>query len=311
MKVLISGANGFLGKRLRDHFDHRGDSIFSIQRVSSNIRLDNAIAWNIENGWLDLAPMENADLLIHLAGENIFGRWTAAKKARIRQSRLDGTAQLVEAISRLNHPPQILFSASASGFYGSCGNDFKKEHSPKGRGFLAELCADWEAAAGQAQRFGVRVLMLRLGVILDPTGGALKKMLLPFRLGFGGRFGKGDQYFPWIAAAEIPFIMDFLIRENVCGPINLVAPDCITNADFTKALARHLARPARLPFPKRLAQILFGEMADETLLASCRAIPALLQSLNYSFRYPTLQKCLDKILPQNRKANSENAKSNR
>lgn len=307
MKVILSGSKGFLGRRLRRHFEKKGDRLFPIQRVSSNNPIDDpiendttekAIGWNVEGDWMDIKPMEDADIVIHLAGENIAGRWTVAKKRRIWKSRITGTRQLVDALSRLKKPPSSLFCASATGFYGDGGNELKDEKSRCGKGFLASLCAEWEAAATQAQSFGMRVILLRFGVILDPNGGALKKMLPPFRLGLGGKIGGGDQYFPWIAGDEIPPIIDFLIRQtSLSGPVNLVSPDCVTNADFTNALSNRLACPAFFHIPKGLIRVIFGEMGEETLLASCRAQPAILRSGGYQFRHSTLVQCLKSILP--------------
>jgi uncharacterized protein len=302
MKLLISGASGLLGKRLTQHFETTGATVLPITRVSSDLPKEASVAWNPTSGWFDTDQMEHADAIIHLAGENVAeGRWSVAKKKRILSSRVTGTQQIVNAISKLERPPKILFNASGTGFYGDSDQEPRDESHPAGKGFLASVCVAWEKEATKVAGYGVRPILLRFGVILDPDGGALKKMLLPFRMGLGGRIGTGEQFFPWISAPEIPRILETLIHSspNVVGPINMVAPQQVTNRDFTQALASYLRRPAVIPVPKFAIKMLFGEMGTEMLLGSCRPVPKVLESIPYSFLHPTLASTLKTLLPKN------------
>lgn len=296
MKILISGSRGLVGKRLTQHFSEAGSTVVPITRTHTDEPLSDAVAWNPASGWFDTKAMEQADVVIHLAGDNIAdGLWTRKKKQRITTSRIQGTAHLAEALSQLKSPPKTFFCASATGFYGTKVFDPATESSPPGKGFLAETCQAWETEALRVQERGIRTILLRFGVILDPAGGALKKMWLPFRLGLGGRIGKGRQYFPWIAAPEIPPILDFLIHKapDAQGPINIVAPQAVTNAQFTQTLARYLHRPAVIPVPAILIRLALGEMGRETLLASGHIHPEKLTTLGYPFHYPQLTQALD------------------
>ena len=301
MKILISGARGLLGKRLSCFFKDTGSTVLPITRVATDQAIDAGVAWNPQTAWFDRHSMENAEAVIHLAGENVGdGLWTKGKKERIFASRIEGTQQLVSAIAKLEHPPKTLFCASATGFYGYTGDLERLEHDAAGEGFLATVCAAWENEANKVAPLGTRPILLRFGVILDPAGGALKKMILPFRIGLGGRIGSGQQYFPWIAGPEIPHIIDALIHRypDLTGPVNMVAPQSVTNAAFTQALASHLRRPALLPFPAFMVKTLFGKMGREMLLGSCRAIPSVLSKTDYSFAYPSLEATFDAILPK-------------
>ena len=236
--------------------------------------------------------------VVHLAGENIAaGRWTPARKAEIRRSRVDGTRNLCEVLARLPHPPKVLVSASAIGLYGDRGAEILTEESAAGTGFLAEVCREWEAAAAPAARVGIRVVNLRFGMVLSPTGGALKKMLLPFKLGMGGRIGSGEQFTSWIALDDvIGAIHHVLCEESVRGAVNAVAPEPASNADFTRTLARVLRRPTLLPLPAFAARLALGEMADALLLGGARVMPARLQASGYRFRFPDLESALRHLL---------------
>ncbi|MCS1410128.1 MAG: Epimerase family protein [Verrucomicrobia subdivision 3 bacterium] len=301
MKVLISGTSGLLGRRLTDHFASQQADAIPIVRVLSDKASQSGAAWNPQSGWFDLEAMEGSDVFIHLAGENIgAGRWTAARKERIRMSRVKKTTQLTTALAQLQSPPKHFLCASGTGFYGDSGSQPRPEDALAGNGFLASVCVDWEKAALQATVAGIHTHLLRFGMILDPAGGALRKMLLPFRLGIGGRIGSGKQFFPWIAAPEVPHIIDFLLQQpsTVSGPINVVAPQAITNTEFTQILARHLRRPAFFPVPGLVVRTIFGEMGQEMLLSGCRAVPQALANRAYPFRYPTLDACLQAILPR-------------
>ena len=267
MKRIISGASGFVGQLLVDAWRAQAVPVVPIQRVEHSEALREAVAWNVGTGWLDHAQLEGASVVVHLAGENVgSGRWTRRKKERIRGSRVDGTRQLVSALSRLKCPPSLFLCASATGFYGPSSE-------------------------------GSRTVLLRFGVILDPRKGALKKMLLPFRLGLGGCIGSGSQYMPWICSHEIPHAVEFLMQQQaISGPVNLVSPEPMTNQEFTRALARQLNRPALLPLPAFAGRLLFGEMGEETLLSSWRAEPKVLTDHAYPFRHPTLREALARLL---------------
>jgi uncharacterized protein (TIGR01777 family) len=236
--------------------------------------------------------------VVHLAGENIAtGRWTAQKKARILESRVQGTRLLCEAIMQLVKPPKVFVSASAVGYYGDRGTQLLREESAPGKGFLAEVCRAWEAAAAPVAQRGLRLVYLRLGVVLSPAGGALAKMLVPFRLGAGGVVGTGKQYMPWVALDDVVgAIHHVLTTETLQGPVNVVAPELMTNETFTKTLGRVLGRPTVLPMPAFAVRLAFGEMADPLLLASARVEPARLMASGYTFRYPELESALRSLL---------------
>lgn len=301
MKMLVSGAGGFLGKRLCDYFRSQSADVLPIMRVRSDQSSETGAAWNPRSGWFDLNRMEAADIVIHLAGDNIAeGRWTPAKKERIRASRVDGTTQLANALSRLQLPPRHFFCASAVGLYGNSESQPRTETDAAGKGFLASVCVDWENATIPATAARIPTTLLRFGAILDPAGGALGKMLLPFRLGLGGRLGSGKQSFPWIAAPEIQQIIEFLAQQPsiASGPINVVAPQIVTNGEFTRALAQHLRRPSWFPVPEFVIRSAFGEMGQEMLLSGCPVLPQALVEKGYVFRYPTLDDCFKAILPR-------------
>jgi uncharacterized protein (TIGR01777 family) len=248
-------------------------------------------------GVKDLSRLEGVEAVIHLAGENISSRWTAARKAEIRRSRVEGTRRLCESLARLSRAPKVLVSASAMGYYGDRGDEILREDFPAGSDFLAQVCREWEAATEPASRAGVRVANLRFGMILSPAGGALKKMLLPFKLGAGGRIGDGKQYMSWIAIDDaIGAIYHALVTESLRGPVNVVAPAPVTNAEFTRTLARVLSRPAVAPMPAFAARFAFGELADALLLSSQRVAPIRLQQSGYKFRYPELEGALRYLL---------------
>lgn len=301
MKILISGAGGLLGKRLCAYFRSQSAEVLPIVRVRSDQSSKIGAAWNPQSGWFDLNRMEETDIVIHLAGDNIAkGRWTPAKKERIRASRVDGTTQLANALSRLEPPPRRFFCASAVGFYGHSESQPRTETDADGKGFLASVCLDWENATIPATAARIPTTLLRFGAILDPAGGALGKMLLPFRLGLGGRLGSGKQFFPWIAAPEIPQIIEFLAQQPSASlaPVNVVSPQIVTNGEFTQSLAQHLRRPAWLSIPEFVIRIVFGEMGREMLLSGCPVLPQALVEKGYVFRHPTLDACFKAILPR-------------
>jgi len=236
--------------------------------------------------------------VVHLAGENIAaGRWTRSRKDAIRQSRVRGTSLLAETLASLNRPPAVFVSASAVGYYGDRGNELLNERSPQGSGFLADVCKEWEAATDPATERGIRVVNLRIGMVLSATGGALSRLLLPFRLGLGGRIGNGRQYMSWIGLDDLVRAVCFSIeRTEIAGALNAVAPETVTNREFTRTLGAVLARPAVLPIPRFFLRLVLGEMADSLLFASARVEPRVLLSSGLDFSSPTLQSALRQIL---------------
>jgi len=226
---------------------------------------------------------------IHLSGENIAGRWTEQKKCRIRESRIFATDFLALALAKAEPRPRTFICASAIGYYGNRGDEILAEESPSGDGFFPEVCREWELATDPAVDAGIRVVNLRTGIVLSRNGGALKQMLLPFKLGLGGRIGNGRQYWSWIHIADFVSAMHHILRgENIRGPVNMTAPNPVTNAEFTRVLAEALKRPAVLPIPAVLARFAFGELADEGLLASARVVPQKLLLGGSQFQYPYL-----------------------
>lgn len=254
--------------------------------------------WDPTDGLLDEREVESFDAVIHLAGESLAGgRWTAARKARIRESRVNSTQLLADRLTRLKHRPKLFFCASAIGIYGNRGNECLTEEALPGEGFLAEVCKEWEAAAKCASSAGIRVVHLRFGVILSSHGGALQKMLTPFQLGLGGVIGSGDQYWSWITLDDVVGAIEHLLTsQNADGGVNVVSPEPVTNREFTKVLGRILRRPTLLHVPRFAARLAFGELADEALLASQRVAPTKLLNNGYSFRYPVLEGALRRVL---------------
>ena len=234
------------------------------------------------------------DQVVHLAGENIAdGRWTTSKKNSILQSRIQSTRLLCNALAQLSQPPQVLVSASATGFYGDRGEEVLTEESSRGSGFLAEVCQAWEENTEPARKAGIRCVQLRIGVVLSPEGGALAKMLPPFRLGLGGRIGSGEQYVSWITLADLLLVIDHcLATMSLSGPVNAVAPQPITNREFTRALGDALGRSTHFPFPRVVAKLVFGEMAEATLLASTRVQPSKLLASGFQFTSPAIADAL-------------------
>lgn len=253
-----------------------------------------SIVWNPAGGLKDPSQLESVDTIVHLAGENIAaGRWTVKLKDRIRRSRIDGTRNLVKSLSAISKRPKTLISASAIGYYGDRGATVLNEDASVGKGFLAELCRDWEHESQAASDLGLRVVNVRIGVVLSSKGGALAKMLLPFKLGAGGIIGSGKQYWSWIGLHDLVRVLMFCIEnEALHGPLNAVSPNSMTNYDFTKGVGRVLHRPTIFPMPAFAAKLALGEMAEELLLASARVTPEKLQANGFEFDYPDLDSCL-------------------
>lgn len=297
MRILITGSTGLVGSALVPSLQSKGHQVVRLVRSTPNAGA-NEVRWDPENGTLATAELEALDAVVHLAGESVAqGRWTHEKKKRIRDSRIKGSRLLSETLAKLNDKPEVLVSASAVGFYGSRGDEILDEQSASGSGFLAEVCREWELATQPAAQSGVRVVNLRFGVILSGEGGALGKMLFPFRLGVGGKLGNGRQYMSWIAIDDAVGAIELaLTDQNLRGPVNVVAPNATTNFEFTKTLGRVLSRPTIFPVPAFAARAVFGEMADATLLASQRVEPRRLKESGYVFKYPDLEDALRHVL---------------
>ncbi|MCK6547310.1 TIGR01777 family oxidoreductase [Myxococcota bacterium] len=283
MKVVITGASGMIGSALRGLLERRGDQVVAMTRPDR---------WDPEAGTIDreLLAREAPDAVVHLAGENIGDqRWTEERKQKLRDSRTKGTELLARTIASLDRRPRVFVSASAIGIYGNRGDEILSDESSPGTGFLAELCRDWEAAADAAREAGIRVVHPRLGVVLAREGGALQKMLLPFKLGLGGRLGSGRQWMSWVAREDVTGAILFAIeREALSGPLNVVSPHPVRNSELTKALGSALGRPTLFPVPEFGLKLAFGEMAEEALLASACVTPARLQATGFPFRFPDL-----------------------
>ncbi len=296
-RVAITGASGLIGTALRAHLAERGYTVLPFVR-GGGASPTGAIRWDPARGELDAEALEGVDAVVHLAGESVAeGRWTPARKARIRGSRVDGTGLLARAIAARRAGPRVLVSASAVGFYGDTGEREVDESAARGEGFLAEVCEAWEAAAQPARDAGVRVVHPRIGVVLAPRGGALERLVPIFRLGAGGRLGDGRQGFPWIAIDDVLGALALALRDDTLrGPVNLVAPAHTTNADFTRALASVLSRPAFFPVPAFALRAALGAMADEALLHGQHVRPRVLAEHAYSFAFPDLTGALRHVL---------------
>jgi uncharacterized protein (TIGR01777 family) len=303
MHVLVSGSTGLVGSALVPFLTTGGHQVTRLVRSAPRSGAKE-VPWDPARGRVPTPGLEGVDAVVHLAGENIAsGRWTAEKKARIRDSRVQGTRLLCEALAELAEPPKVLVSASAIGYYGDCGDRVLREDSPPGDDFLAEVCRGWEDATQPARQRGIRVVNLRFGIVLSPAGGALSKMLTPFKLGLGGVIGSGEQYMSWIALDDVVgAIHHALVTETLQGPVNAVAPQPVTNREFTRTLGRVLGRPTLFPMPAFAARTIFGEMADALLLASTRVDATRLRETDYAFRFADLESALRHLLGKTRAA---------
>ncbi|MCZ6632501.1 MAG: TIGR01777 family oxidoreductase [bacterium] len=287
MKILVTGSSGLVGSALSPVLVEKGHAVSRLGRSASQTDF----SWDPEQGVLDEAALEGVEAVVHLAGENIAeGRWTAQKKQRIRDSRVKSTQLLSEKLAGLEQPPSVLLCASAIGFYGDRGDEFLREDSEPGSGFLPDVCQEWEGATQPAREKGIRVVNLRIGIVLSLAGGALAKMLFPFKMGVGGKIGSGNQYMSWITLDDLVGVMGHaLSTEDLTGPVNAVSPGAVTNLEFTKTLGRVLKRPTLFPMPGFAARMAFGEMADALLLSSARVEPHVLRGSDYTFQNPDLE----------------------
>lgn len=295
MKVALTGSHGLVARHLTPALDAAGHQVLPLVRGPAS---RGQVHWDPAAGELDPDALGDVDAVVHLAGKGIFGRWTATHKREVRASRLEGTRLLAERLAGLGRKPAVLVSGSAVGYYGDRGSEELTEVSTRGEGFLAQLVEDWEAATGPAEEAGIRTVKLRSGIVCAADGGALKAQLPVFKLGLGGRLGRGEQWMSWISVDdEVGAILHALGNDGLTGPANLVAPEPVTNAAFTRALAGALHRPAVLAVPAVALKAVVGqEMADEMLLASQRVAPVALESSGYRFRHPELRGALDAVL---------------
>src|SRR6202161_799836 len=290
-RILVSGASGPIGAALLPSLRDEGWSVVRLARGTAAGRSpDNAqIAWDPATQIAAETVLE-FDAVIHLAGESIFGRWTAAKKRKIRDSRVAGTLNLASALARTEQKPKVFVCGSAIGYYGNRGDEVLREESSPGAGFLAEVCREWEEAGAPAVQAGIRTVSLRTGIVLSPKGGALGALLVPFKLGLGGRTGDGRQWMSWIDVRDMVGAIHHILKNDLMqGPVNMVAPKPVTNAEFARTLAGVLSRPAIFPMPAFAAKVVFGEMGEELLLGSQKVGPGKLISSGYPFRYRELR----------------------
>lgn len=297
MRALVTGATGFIGRRLLDEIAEPVVLSRDPEKVRRHCPGAEAFTWDPLSGPPPAEAFRGVEAVFHLAGEPVAeGRWTAAKKQRIMDSRKVGTANLVKALEQLSERPRVLVSASAVGYYGDRGDETLEEQSAPGNDFLARVCLEWEQAAQQAASLGVRVVNPRIGIVLGAGGGALAKMLPPFKLGLGGRLASGKQWMPWIHLDDlIGLFLHAASHADLYGPLNAVAPNPATNGEFTRALAAALHRPAFLPAPGPLLKLAVGEFA-EVLLASQRVVPRVAEQTGYRFQYPELAEALRAII---------------
>ncbi len=293
--MAVSGATGMVGSKLVQELQKAGHSVKRIVRLAAQGTDEIAL---FDEATESAANAEGLNVVIHLAGENIAGRrWSAKQKELIRSSRVNLTRHLCESLSKLKSPPKTLICASAIGYYGDRGNETLTEESPGGTGFLADVCREWESATEPARAAGIRVVNLRIGVVLAREGGALAKMLTPFKFGLGGRVGPGTQYWSWITLPDLVRVIQFTISTpTLSGPVNAVSPQPLTNLEFTKVLGQALHRPTIFPLPSFMARLMLGEMAQDLLLASIRVVPNKLQSARFKFQHGDLATGLNGVL---------------
>lgn len=297
MKILVTGSSGLVGSATRAALEAAGHTVLPLVRPP-RVAAPGEAAWDRQTATIKLGAASEAAAVVNLAGASIAdGRWSDERKRLLRASRIDLTRALVDAFAKLDRRPRVLVSASAVGYYGDRGDEQLDEDSTSGKGFLAQLAIDWEAEAMRAETLGVRTVLLRFGMILSRRGGALAQLVGPFRLGAGGRLGSGRQWMAWVAISDVVGMIETAIaNDSWRGAYNCVAPEPVTNAAFTKALGRVLHRPTLFPVPRLALRTLFGEMADEMLLASQRAVPKRALQAGYAYSHPGLEPALQTIL---------------
>ncbi len=297
MKILISGASGLVGKHLIPTLKAKGHEVYKLVRKTP--KGFDEIQWDAEEGFSEMeqAKLENFDAVVHLAGDNVASEnWSDEKKRKIRDSRVVGTRVLVDALRRAKNPPKIFVSASAVGFYGDRKDEILTEDSQQGKGFLTDVCTAWEDEIERAELYA-RVVFLRIGVVLAKDGGALEKMLTPFKFGVGGTVGSGKQWMSWIALDDLIKLIHFVLEnESLRGAVNAVAPNPVTNAEFTETLGKVLHRPTVLPVPEFAIKLLFGEMGKTLLLQGARVLPKKLQDAGFEFEFTNLEDAMKEVL---------------
>lgn len=288
MKIVVSGSTGLIGSRLVKALEARGDTV---------VRLVRGMQWDPERGTIDANALQGSDAVVHLAGENIFGRWTEAKKQRIRDSRVKSTRLVSDALAGLTRAPKALLAASAVGYYGDRGSEVLTEQSAPGHDFLAEVAQEWEEATASARRASLRVVNMRFGIALSPAGGALGKMLTPFRMGVGGPIAGGTQYVSWIELSDLVHAIQHLLgRNDLAGPVNLTAPSPVTNREFATSLGRVLGRPSIVPVPAFALRMAFGSDGAAMLQGGQRVLPDRLVASGFQFAFPTIEPALRHLL---------------
>lgn len=293
MKILITGATGLVGTSATTALIHAGHSVTGLRRGTSG-----GGTWDPGTGQIDTNAISGADAVVHLAGANIGEkRWTKSRTRLILESRVGPTAALAKFLAAMENPPRALIVASAIGYYGNRGDEWLDESSHRGQGFLADVVWQWEEATRPAIEKGIRVVNLRFGIILTPEGGALKRILLPFKMGVGGPIGSGRQYWSWVSLEDVVGVIQHALSSpSLSGPVNVVAPSPVTNREFSKTLGHVLRRPAFMPLPAFAARLALGKMADELLLYSARVKPTKLQATGFQFRDPSIEMCLRRLL---------------
>lgn len=296
MRIAISGASGLIGSRLATHFESRGDTVHRLVRDAGKAGPADVV-WSVKDQQIDAAALEGVDAVVHLAGEPIgASRWTDEQKQKIRDSRTDGTRLLAETLAGLSSPPAVMVSGSAVGYYGDRADEVLTELSAPGDDFLAGLCIQWEQAAAPATAAGIRVVNSRTGVVIHKDGPLIEKIELPFKMGVGGRVGSGRQYVPWVSMEDEIRALEFLVDGNLEGPVNVVGPTPVTNADMTKVLGRVMHRPTVFPVPTLALRALYGEMGVVLATSSQRVVPAKLTDAGFTFTHTTIDTAIEEAL---------------
>ncbi|MBL7214638.1 MAG: TIGR01777 family protein [Phycisphaerae bacterium] len=296
MNILISGSHGFIGSAVFEHFQEQGHQLLRLIRPTQIAHSDE-IFWEPVSQFINQNKLKNIDAVIHLAGENIFGRWNEKKKQAIYDSRVIGTDFLCKTLAGLAPKPKVLLCASAIGYYGNRGDEEMTESDSPGNSFLGQVCQDVETATQAAAKAGIRVVNLRFGMVLGKEGGALAKMLPAFKMGMGGPLGDGQQWVSWISMADTVGVIEFaMTHKKLSGAVNVTAPRPVRNKEFSQTIGKTLHRPEPVPVPKSMLHLMFGDFAEEALLSSTRALPEKLTHTGYTFQHPTLQTALDSIL---------------